>query len=153
MSFYTYFHTILVPFILTMSFTLIIGLNRQRLGKAAGLKTHMLVALGVCGITILQRNLYNDMLYLASTNQALAMSIKPENQRVIAQVITGVGFLGAGSILKNNNKIEGLTTAATIWVTAMYSIIFGLGYNYLGITLGVFTMIWIKSGKLSHKHK
>jgi len=89
----------------------------------------MLVALGVCGIAIIQKEIYKDMILLIQTNQDLSLSLKPENQRLIAQVITGVGFLGAGAILKTHDRIEGLTTASSIWVVAMAALIFGTSYE------------------------
>lgn len=147
MDIYSYFVEILSPFLVTMFFTYLIGKDREKHGKAAGLKTHMLVAIGVCGIAIFQQHIYQDMITLVIEKESLSMSVKPENQRVIAQVITGIGFLGAGAIMKQNNKIEGLTTASTIWVVAMYSIIFGYGLYQLGFTLAIFSVFWIKFGR------
>ena len=66
-----------------------------------------------------------------------------ERQRVIAQVVVGVGFLGAGTILKTSNGIYGLTTAATLWLGAMIGLCFGMGSYALGIVLSVFSFIFL----------
>jgi putative Mg2+ transporter-C (MgtC) family protein len=75
---------------------------------------------------------------------ALGVAIDPEGQRVIAQVVTGIGFIGAGVIIKDQtNVVKGITTAATIWFTAMVGLILGSGYIVLGSVLGGFVIIFI----------
>jgi putative Mg2+ transporter-C (MgtC) family protein len=83
----------------------VVGFERERAGKAAGLRTHMLVALGAA------------LLMLAAAESGMTSS---DLSRIIQGVITGIGFLGAGSILKSEEQreIRGLTTAAGIWLTA-----------------------------------
>ncbi|HEX6315239.1 MAG TPA: MgtC/SapB family protein [Gemmatimonadaceae bacterium] len=92
----------------------VVGMERERAGKAAGLRTHMLVALGAA------------VLMLAGEQSGMSPS---DLSRVVQGVITGIGFLGAGSILKSENEreIRGLTTAAGIWLTAGVGIAAGLG--------------------------
>jgi putative Mg2+ transporter-C (MgtC) family protein len=92
----------------------IIGFQRERSGKAAGLRTHMLVCLGTALFVIAG---------LDSGMQQDAMS------RVVQGLATGIGFLGAGAILKleNERMIRGLTTAAGIWITAALGVTIGLG--------------------------
>ena len=104
---------------------LFIGMERARHGRAAGMRTHVLVCLGAAvtamtGIFINQITGNGDVLRLA------------------AQVISGVGFLGAGMIiLKNDNMIMGLTTAAGVWATATLGIAVGYGF-YSGALIGAF---------------
>lgn len=92
----------------------VVGFERERAGKAAGLRTHMLVALGTA------------VFVLACS--AVGMSMDGLS-RVIQGLITGIGFIGAGSILKRNTEreIQGLTTAAGVWMTAAIGIAVGLG--------------------------
>ena len=94
-----------------------IGLERGRHGRAAGLRTHMVVCLGSCICAVLG-------LYVV---ERLGFTADP--MRVGAQVISGVGFLGAGTILvRRNSQIVGLTTAAGLWATATIGLVVGAGY-------------------------
>ncbi len=104
---------------------LLIGLERARHGRAAGMRTHVLVCLG-SAITAMTGIYINEI-----TGSGDVM-------RLAAQVISGVGFLGAGMIiLKNDNMIMGLTTAAGVWATATVGIAIGYGF-YSGALIGTF---------------
>lgn len=95
---------------------LLVGAEREYKNKAAGLRTLMLVSVGSCTFTI------------------LSVKIGVNNpDRLAANIITGIGFLGAGAIFKDDNKINGITTACTIWVTAALGMCIGSGHIYLGI--------------------
>lgn len=83
---------------------LCIGIEREYRRKSAGLKTNSLVALGSCVFVILSLQFRGDEFV--------------DTTRVLGQIVTGIGFIGAGTILQNGNKVEGLTTAATIWCSA-----------------------------------
>lgn len=126
---------------LTLVFVGLIGFERQRKHKMAGLTTHILVALGAAGITLVQELMVQDSIQFILENPSLAGSVMIERQRIIAQIVTGVGFLGAGAILKTNGYISGLTTASSLWISAIIGIIFGLGYNILGIVLSLSALI------------
>lgn len=93
---------------------LCIGLEREFRGKQAGLKTHALVALGA-SIFITTSLEFEGMEYADMT-------------RVLSQVIIGIGFIGAGTIMKKGKDVEGLTTAATIWCSAAVGCLAGFGY-------------------------
>lgn len=95
----------------------IIGFERQHRKKTAGLKTHVLVCLGSCLVAILSINLY--AVVQGQTNADPA--------RLAAQVVSGIGFLGAGAILKEGPTIRGLTTAASLWVVASVGLAAGVG--------------------------
>jgi len=128
---------ILLPIALTYVIAAFVGLERQNVGKAAGLSAHILVALGSVGIAIMQRLMFESQI-------DSGLFTNPEGQRIIAQVVTGIGFIGAGAILKDNtNSIKGITTASTIWVTAMVGLILGSGYILLGSIVGAFMVILI----------
>ena len=118
-----------------------IGFERQRKHKIAGLTTHILVALGAFGVTIVQEYMVQDAIEFIRANPELAGSIVVQRQRIIAQVVTGVGFLGAGAILKTNGYISGLTTASSLWISAIIGIIFASGYYELGIIISVTAVI------------
>lgn len=106
----------------------VIGYERERAGKAAGLRTHMLVTLGTC--TVVLASAGHEM-----TTEGMS--------RVIQGIVTGIGFLGAGTILKLNNErdIQGLTTAAGIWMTCTIGIAVGLGELGLALMASVITVI------------
>lgn len=106
----------------------LIGIQRERSGKPAGLRTHILVALGAAVLTI--------------APQELGMSHEAAS-RVMQGLITGIGFLGAGAILKlhDTREIEGLTTAAGIWMTASVGMVAGLGR--LGLAAVSVLLAWI----------
>ncbi len=150
---------ILLRMALTAVFVGLIGLERQMRHKIAGITTHLMVAFGACGIAILQDNLYYDALAVGTSlaQQGLTVNIQIQRQRVIAQVITGVGFLGAGTILKTKNGIYGLTTAATLWLASMIGLCFGMGDYVVGVILSLFSFIFLTVirrliGKTSLKH-
>ncbi len=95
----------------------VIGLERGRHGRAAGMRTHLVVCLGACVCAVLG-------MYVADHTK---MNVDP--MRVGAQVISGVGFLGAGTILvRRSSQIVGLTTAAGLWATATIGLVVGAGY-------------------------
>ena len=111
----------------------VIGTERELTHRPAGMRTHMLVALGSCVVMITSQMIFH---------QYRAFGATPDPARLSAQVITGVGFLGAGTILKEGPSIKGLTTAASVWAVACLGIAVGGGYYALGI-LGTVGMIVI----------
>lgn len=97
----------------------IVGAERERLTWAAGLRTHMLVCVGACLFMIVSAFGFSDI--LSTPNVILDPS------RVAAQVVSGIGFLGAGSILLRGEMVRGLTTAASIWAVAAIGLAVGGG--------------------------
>lgn len=95
----------------------VIGFERQHRGKTAGLRTHILVCLGSCLVAILSVNLY----------AAVQGQTNADPARLAAQVVSGIGFLGAGAIMKEGPTIKGLTTAASLWVVASVGLAAGVG--------------------------
>ena len=138
---------------LTVFFVGLIGFERQRKHKIAGMTTHVLVALGAAALTILSRQMMYDTLELAKElNDGYSLNIVVENTRIIAGVITGVGFLGTGAILKTNSNVYGLTTASTLWIGAIIGIIFGMNYTILGIVTSVFALLALTLVKRVFSH-
>lgn len=109
-----------------------IGIEREYTHRPAGLRTHILVALGACVVSITGEMLFTHY-------AALGASLDPA--RLAAQVITGVGFLGAGTIIKEGASVKGLTTAASVWAVACIDIAEGFGYYSLSLAGMVFTFI------------
>lgn len=99
-----------------------IGLEREIHGRPAGFRTHLLVSLGSCVFTVTSIWFYTSYGGAAGGN---AVSIDPS--RVAAQVVTGIGFLGAGAIIREKASIRGLTTAACLWVAAAIGVACGVG--------------------------
>jgi putative Mg2+ transporter-C (MgtC) family protein len=106
----------------------VVGIERERAGKPAGLRTHMLVTLGT------------TVFVLACSGVGMSSG---DLSRVIQGIVTGIGFLGAGSILKLNEErdIRGLTTAASIWMTAAVGVAVGLGSLGLAVLSTFLTVI------------
>lgn len=96
-----------------------VGFERERLNWAAGLRTHMLVCLGAALIMIVSQYAFHQVLYQGLINL--------DPSRVAAQVVSGIGFLGAGTILFQKNVIRGLTTAASLWAVAAVGLATGGG--------------------------
>lgn len=114
----------------------LIGFERQNSGKSAGISAHVLVAIGACAAAILQQYLFNDANLGSATGENI--TVRMENQRIIAQAIAGVGFIGAGVIMKSEKHIVGLTTATTLWVSCIIGLLFGSGYMIQGAFVGAF---------------
>lgn len=109
----------------------VIGYERENNRRPAGLRTHILVCVGACIISMLQISLVEDSLSAILANPSLTSVLKVDMSRLGAQVITGVGFLGAGTIVHEKGLVKGLTTAASIWVVACIGLVAGMGYYFL----------------------
>ena len=102
-----------IKLIVALALGLIVGIEREFVGKEAGTKTYSLVTLGAALFTILSFD-----------------PNFPVPSRIIAQIITGIGFIGAGLIIFHENKIHGLTTAAGLWTMAGVGVAAGMGYYF-----------------------
>jgi len=113
----------------------IIGMQRERVGKPAGLRTHMMVSLGTAVVV------------LACIGSGMGMD---GLSRVIQGIVTGIGFVGAGAILKltDQREIQGLTTAAGLWITAAIGVAVGLGALGLAVIGTVLTVIVLALGSV-----
>lgn len=104
----------------------IIGLDRERTKRPAGLRTHVIVTLGACLVTLA------PLLYPIGVNDPLRMA---------AQVLSGIGFLGAGTILRFKENVVGLTTAASLWTSACLGIVAGMGAHDVAIIGGITVLL------------
>lgn len=123
----------LLRFLLAGICAAVIGYERKNRFKEAGIRTHMLVALGAALITIVSKYGFNDVLSIGS------VALDPS--RIAAQIVSGIGFLGAGMIFIKKQSINGLTTAAGIWTTAGIGMAIGSGLYFAGIAVTVFVFI------------
>lgn len=118
---------------LLLSFVLgsLIGVEREKKGRSAGLRTHILVSLGSTLIMLISLYMYHQ--YGAAT------SIDPV--RIAAGVVTGIGFLGAGAIIRSSERNRGLTTAASIWVSAAIGLAVGCGYILIAVVASLIVFL------------
>lgn len=112
-----------------------IGLERELTNKYAGLRTHILVCLGSCVFTIL--SIYAFPLAVDQSHpQAFG-----DPARIAAQILTGIGFIGGGTVLRHGSSIFGLTTAATLWVAASIGMACGVGMLDIALITTVFSIL------------
>ncbi|TDT68013.1 putative Mg2+ transporter-C (MgtC) family protein [Hypnocyclicus thermotrophus] len=111
----------------------IIGLEREIKNKPAGFITHTVLCVGAAIISMIQIKLSYESVNFLINYPELSQGIKIDTGRLIAQVVSGVGFLGAGTIIQNKGNVRGITTAATLWLTACLGIAVGLGYFTLAL--------------------
>ncbi|MCP4130496.1 MAG: MgtC/SapB family protein [bacterium] len=117
----------------------VIGFERDVHGRAAGLRTHLLVCLGSAVFMLL-----SESIAVAYSKQVTDTLMRADPTRIAAQIITGIGFLGAGTIIKFGFSIRGLTTAACLWLTAAIGMSIGAGFFDIGISttiIGLFALV------------
>ena len=130
--------------LLAVLFGGIVGYTREKDNKPAGFRTHILVCFGEAVISMVQDQLRLNILKLASMNLKLSGVIKTDLGRLGAQVVSGIGFLGAGSIMKEKGEtVGGMTTAAGIWATGCAGLGIGWGFYNLAIPAIVFMLVII----------
>lgn len=124
MEFFSVDFLIRIAIALVLSFAL--GLERELTNKYAGLRTHILVCLGACVFTII--SIYGFPTFANGDNVIVDHSTGiRDTGRVAAQIVSGIGFIGAGAVLRNGPMIIGLTTAATLWISAAIGMTCGVG--------------------------
>lgn len=114
----------------------LVGFEREKHGRPAGLRTNMLVSIGACAIMIV-----SEAFYLKYGMLDVESAVRFDPSRVAAQIVVGIGFLGAGVILKEGASVRGLTTAASLWVVAGLGMAFGMGHFSLGAITTILVLI------------
>ena len=104
----------------------LLGTERELTGKVAGLRTHILVCAGACVFTLL--SIYGFKMHITE-----GISGVNDPARIGAQIITGIGFIGAGTIMRNGSNILGITTAATLWMSAAIGMACGCGMFFIAV--------------------
>ena len=115
-----------------------IGIEREIREREAGLRTHMLVALGSALFTITSAYGFRDFLVQGGS------VVQADPTRIAAQIVTGIGFLGAGAIIRQGVAVRGLTTAATLWAAAAIGLAAGAGYYSAAVmtTIVAIVLLW-----------
>lgn len=134
-------HIIILRIFLSTIIGGIIGYERGSNNQAAGFRTHILVCLGATLISLIQEQLKINLLNYTIENPLSSQVLKTDLGRLGAQVISGIGFLGAGTILREEKTIAGLTTAASVWVTGCIGLGIGWGFYRLTIITGIVVLI------------
>ncbi len=124
---------IVIRLVLAVVLSGLVGVERVKTNHDAGLRTHILVCLGAAGIMLM--------------SEVMQVQFGSDVGRIPAQVVSGIGFLGAGCIIVNNNRIKGLTTAAGLWTTACIGLCCGIGYYFMAIMV---TMLMLGAMLLLH---
>ncbi len=115
---------IVFRFLITFIASFLIGMERQRAHKSIGFGAIVFVAIGSCGLAI------------------TAVYLNPENPLpLLSAIVTGIGFLGAGALIRSNEKIFGFTTAASIWTIAIFGLLIGVGEYLVGMF--VYILMWL----------
>jgi putative Mg2+ transporter-C (MgtC) family protein len=133
---------IFVKIILAAAAGAIIGLEREVHGRPAGLRTHLLVAAGACLMMIVSEAFFLKYGDLPGTGV-----VRLDPSRVAAQIVTGIGFLGAGVIIKEGLIVRGLTTAASLWMVAGIGMAYGMGMlsvGSIGTAVSLFSLLVLK---------
>jgi putative Mg2+ transporter-C (MgtC) family protein len=116
----------IIPILLAVGCGAVIGVERQLMHKPAGLRTNVLICLGAAVFTIISER-------MAGGQDSIT--------RIAAQIVTGVGFLGAGAVIQDRGGVHGLTTAATIWLIASVGMACGARFYYLAIITTVLAIL------------
>ena len=116
--------TIVIRFLIVFILSALLGIERQRAHKPVSFGTFVFVAIGSCALVIVTT--------IIDINSRIL---------VLGSIVTGIGFLGAGALIRNNDKIFGFTTAASIWILAIFGIVIGIGQYLEGIM--IYSLVWI----------
>lgn len=121
----------LVRLIIATALGALVGYERERMGKPAGVRTHGMVALGAALFTLVS---------------VYGFAGDHDPARVAAQIVTGIGFVGAGAILHLRRSVQGLTTAASLWVTAAIGLAVGVGMLAMSAATAVLVFLLLRFG-------
>ncbi len=119
---------ITIRLVLSMIFSGLIGFEREKSNSSAGLRTHILVGMGSTIVALIQ---IQTLAMVSEINPELKISV--DAVRLIAQVVSGIGFLGAGTIIVTKRSVMGLTTAASVWGVSSIGLALGMGYYDISI--------------------
>lgn len=131
-------YIILLRIALAIGIGLAVGVEREYKNRPAGMRTHVLVCMGACIVAVI------ESLFIEQIGD-MAEGVTYNFGRLAAQVISGVGFLGAGTILTSSKKIVGLTTAASLWSVACLGIAIGYGLYFVALAGGALVLVVLMS--------
>lgn len=128
---------IIIRILLTALIAGAIGWDRQKKNRPAGVQVHVLVAVGATIVAMMQQELTLQAIKMATENADVSNFVANDAARLIAAVVSGIGFLGAGTIVVTKRVVRGLSTAASLWATAAIGIAVGMGYYPIAIIGGL----------------
>ena len=117
----------------------VIGIDREIKNRPAGMRTHVLVCVGAALVSLIEQQTVACVLALGEQSV-----VKVSMGRITTSVISGVGFLGAGTIFMTERKISGLTTAASLWCTACIGLAVGSGFIFMGAAAGAIVLVILR---------
>ncbi|HCB11458.1 MAG TPA: hypothetical protein DEO94_04885 [Cyanobacteria bacterium UBA11991] len=136
----------LLSIVAAVTFGFCIGLERELTNKYAGLRTHIMVALGACIFTLI--SIYGFPTFAHGDNVIVTQATGVrDTARVAAQVVTGIGFIGAGTVLRNGPIVLGLTTASTLWIAASIGMACGAGMfdiAFAGTAVAIIVLVMVR---------
>ena len=142
---------ILIRILSALLLGFIIGLEREMTNKYAGLRTNILVCLGACIFTII--SIYGFPTFADGDNVIVSQATGVrDTARIAAQVVTGIGFIGGGTVLRHGANVFGLTTAATLWVAASIGMACGAGIYSVAIIGTILSIITLVSVRVFEKN-
>lgn len=122
----------------------LIGFDREVKNRPAGIRTHLLVCIGATIIAMIQEHISATALDFAKEYPEFQGVVRSDEARLIAQVVSGIGFLGAGTIIVTKQSVQGLTTAASLWAVAGLGLAIGMGFYRVGL-LGATVILLVLS--------
>ncbi len=114
----------------------VVGLEREVHGRPAGIRTYLLLCMGSALIMVV-----SEYLYFTLDSKGWEAILRSDPERIAAQALTGIGFLGAGVILRYKDSIRGLTTAACVWVACAVGLAIGAGFYLFGVAVTALTLV------------
>ncbi|MFH0978062.1 MAG: MgtC/SapB family protein [Candidatus Woesearchaeota archaeon] len=123
-----------IRLLLAAALSSLIGLEREKSHKPAGLRTHVLVCLGATLATLV------GVYYFTA-----------DGGKIVQGIITGIGFLGAGAIIWSKNSVHGLTTAASIWLVAVLGVAVGVGFYWLSVFFVLLVLLLLRVKRIERK--
>lgn len=138
---------VIIRIVLSIVIGGLVGCNREYRNRPAGFRTHMLVCLGATIAGLIQVQVGHFVVQEIAQNQAIDGILHVDVGRIVCQVISGVGFLGAGAIIQTKGTVKGLTTAASMWAVAGVGIAIGMGFYVISIFSGASILLVLISLK------
>ena len=145
------FWNMVLRLLLALVLGAVIGWERRSKGKVAGLRTMMLVSLGAGAFTLTGIGAM-ESIYAAEQAHGIQSTLRLDTSRVIAGIVGGIGFIGAGTIIQARGQVHGVTTASCIWVAASVGVACGLGLYELALVVCVFAVIALEIYRWSGQH-
>lgn len=120
----------------------VVGMEREYTQQSAGLRTHILVCLGATAFTIVSiSDMTTGMVMKDVVAGSIPLRVSLDPSRIAAQIVSGIGFIGGGAVLRHGANIRGLTTAASLWIMASIGMLIGVGSYQLAIVATVFSFL------------